>query len=104
MFKNINEVDSKYLKSYNNSNEMKHNVIASELTNNFLINHIFPDWKSWDDLHNEISTEKMSEESLKQIQYYQRKCKYSFNLRKEDFQNIVDTTPYVLIDKLLVGP
>ena len=83
---------------------MKHKVIASELTNKFLINNIFPDWKSWDDLLNEISIEKMSEKSLKHIQYYQGKCKYSFNLRKEDFRNIDDTIPYMLIDKLLVCP
>ena len=102
--KHINEVDSEYLQTYNNSNEMKHKIIVSELTNKFLINNIFPDWKSWDNLLNETSIEKISEESLKQIQDYQRKCKYSFNLRKEDFRNIVDTIPYILIDKLLVCP
>ena len=64
-FLNVNEVDSEYLQSYNNSNDMKHKVIASELTNKFLVNNICLDWKSWDDLLNEISTEKMSEKSLK---------------------------------------
>ena len=44
---------------------MKHKVIASELTNKFLIDNIFPDWKLWNDLLNEISIENMSEKSLK---------------------------------------
>ena len=50
---------------------MKHKIIVSELTNKFLINNIFSGWKSWDNLLNETSIEKISEESLKQIQDYQ---------------------------------
>ena len=83
---------------------MKHKVIASELTNKYLIDNSFPDWKSWDNLLNEIGAEVTCPVSLKQIKDYQIKCKPDFNLKRKDFQNIVDTIPYMFIDKLLVCP
>ena len=61
------------MKSYINSNEMKHKVIASELTNKYLIDNSFPDWKSWDNLLNEIGAEVTCTESLKQIKDYKNK-------------------------------
>ena len=53
------------MKSYINSNEMRHKVIASELTNKYLIDNSFPDWKSWDNLLNKIGAEVTCTESLK---------------------------------------
>ena len=76
---------------------MKHKVIASELTDKYLIDNSFPGWKSWDNLLNEIGAEVIRHVSLKKIKDYQIKCKPDFNLKKEDFQNIVDT-PYMFID------
>lgn len=83
---------------------MIHKVIASELTKKYLIDNLFSDWKSLDNLLNEIGAEVTCTESLKQLNDYQRKCKLDFNLKREDFQNIVDTIPYMFIDKLLMCP